>query len=69
MAVRLGAAPQKRNRLTSTKKCPTCHMGTLDELRNGQQAVQDVMAQQRLKALAKARRVKARNAKRRKLHA
>jgi len=44
-------------------------MGTLDELRNGQQAVQDVMAQQRLKALAKARRVKARNAKRRKLHA
>ena len=69
MTVRLGAAPQKRTRLTSTKKCPTCHMGTLDELRNGQQAVQDVMAQQRLKALAKARRVKARNAKRRRANA
>ena len=65
MTVRLGAAPQKRIRLTSTKKCPTCHMGTVDELRNGQTAIQNVMAQQRLKALAKARRVKARNVKRR----
>ena len=69
MAVRLGAAPQKRTRLTSTKKCPTCHMGTVDELKHGQQAIQDVMAQQRLKALAKARRVKARNAKRRRVNA
>ena len=69
MATRLGIAPQKRNRLTSTKKCPTCHMGTVDELRNGQQALQSVMAQQRLKALAKARRVKAKNAKRRASHA
>ena len=69
MAVRLGAAPQKRTRLTRTTKCPTCHMGTVDELKHGQQAIQDVMAQQRLKALAKARRVKARNAKRRRVHA
>ena len=69
MAVRLGAAPQKRTRLTSTKKCSTCHMGTVDELKDGQHAVQNVMAQQRLKALAKARRVKARNAKRRRVHA
>ena len=69
MATRLGVTPQKRTRLTSTKKCPTCHMGTVDELRNGQQAIQNVMAQQRLKALAKARRVKARNAKRRRANA
>jgi hypothetical protein len=40
-------------------------MGTLDDLKNGQQALQAVMAKQRLKALAKARRVKARNVKRR----
>jgi len=44
-------------------------MGTVDELKHGQQAIQDVMAQQRLKALAKARRVKARNAKRRRVNA
>ena len=64
MTVRLGTAPQKRNRLTSTKKCPTCHMGSVDELKQGQVALQQHIAQQRLKALAKARRVKARNAKR-----
>jgi len=69
MAFRLGTAPQKRMRLAG-KTCPTCHMGTLEELKNGRRAVQDVIAQQRLKALAKARRVKARNAaKRRRMHA
>ena len=66
MAIRVGqGAPRKVARVVSRKKCPTCHMGTLDELRDGQRAVQDVISQQRLKALAKARRVKARNAKRR----
>ena len=66
MAIRVGqGAPRKVTRAASSKKCPTCHMGTVDELKNGQRAIQDVMAQQRLKALAKARRVKAKNAKRR----
>ncbi len=70
MATRLGQTTSKRTRLAG-KKCPTCHMGTLDELKNGQQAVQDALAQQRLKALAKARRVKARRAgqRRRAVHA
>ena len=66
MAVRLGqGAPKKVTRVASRKTCPTCRMETLDELKNGQRALQDVLAQQRLKSLAKARRVKARNAKRR----
>ena len=65
MALRRGqVAPAKKARIAG-KRCPTCHMGTLDQLKDGQRALQDVIAQQRLKALAKARRVKARNAKRR----
>lgn len=65
MAVnRIGQAVQKRTRITP-KGCPKCSMGNVDELKSGQGALQSLMAAQRLKSLAKARRVKARNAKRR----
>ena len=65
MAVnRLGSLTQKRTRIAA-KACPRCSMGSVDDLKGGQFALQTLMAQQRLKSLAKARRVKARNAKRR----
>lgn len=66
MAIRVGGgAVKKVTRAASSKKCPTCHMGTVDELKNGHAALGDVIASQRLKALAKARRAKAKKSKQR----
>lgn len=69
MATRLSTKAGKVTRVAG-KKCPTCHMGSVEDLKAGQQALTGLIAKQRLRALAKARRVKARNAaKRRTGHA